>query len=232
MPPSEMRNAPQSSSVTPPSERGEAPQGQGGAFRAAPLPSATHLWLDYEPAFLAEHGVFPAGRIVEDRIREALDDPQTCTVRLHARDEISDGTLAHGSNIIGSMARIPFLFIAVLSLGFVAMLVADTDASKREFAVLRAVGATQGQLAARLVRNALCTALAGMVLGLAGGTVVGALTAGATRAAMPWTIPSCFVIPWGPVALGAAIAIAFVAAVAIPTSMALVRKAVRDGLAR
>ena len=237
VPSAERRNAPQVPSALPPSERGDAPQGQGGVFRARPLPSApsasaTHLWLDYEPGFLAEYGVFPAGRIVEERIREALDDPQSCTVRLHARDEISDGTLAHGSNIIGSMARIPFLFIAVLSLGFVAMLVADTDASKREFAVLRAVGATQGQLATRLVRNALCTALAGMILGLAGGTVVGALSAGATRAAMPWTIPSCFVIPWRPVALGAAIAIAFVAAVAIPTSMALVRKAVRDGLAR
>ena len=197
--------------------------------------SLTHFWLDYTPEFLAEQGgnVFQAGRIVEDRIRIALGDPTTATVRLHARDEISDGTLAHGSNIIGSMARIPFLFIAVLSFGFVAMLVASADASKKEFAVLRAVGATKAQLATRLFLEALRTAVFGIALGLAGGAVAGYLTSAATRKAMTmWTLPATFVVPWGVLALGAAIALGFVVLVAIPASMLLIRRGIKAGLAR
>ena len=87
-------------------------------------------------------------------------------MRLHARDEIADGTLAHGSDLIGQAARVPFVFLAILSIGFVAMLVADADAARRELAVLRAVGATRSQLAWRLARGALRTALAGIAVGL------------------------------------------------------------------
>lgn len=186
---------------------------------------ATHIWLDYEPAFLKEHGVFEAGRLVEEEIRTLLGDPTSATVRLHTRDEISDGTLAHGSDIIGSMARIPFLFIAVLSIGFVAMLVASADASKREFVVLRAVGATRGQLAGRLFREAILTAAAGLVAGFAGGMAVGYLASGATRAAMSqWTIPAFFVVPWGPIVTGALVSLGFVTAVSIPASLLLIRR--------
>ena len=76
-------------------------------------------------------------------------------VRLHSRDEVADGTLAHGVEIIGSMAKVPFIFILVIALGFVAMLVASADSRKREFRVLRAVGATKGQLAQVLIGEAL-----------------------------------------------------------------------------
>lgn len=216
------------SAATLESLRPAAVAGAGAARRAPAVASATHLWLDYEPAFLAEHGVFPGGRLVEEEIRGRLGDPTSATVRLHARDEIADGTLSHGSDIIGSMARIPFLFIAVLSIGFVAMLVASADASKHEFVVLRAVGATRGQLAGRLFREALFTASTGLALGLSGGMAVGACAAAATRASMSqWTIPACFVVPWRPVLLGAAVSFAFVVAVAIPASLLLVRREAR-----
>ena len=78
----------------------------------------THVWLDYEPEFLAANGVFPAGRIVEREIVEALGgawsedsegEIRGNTVRLHSRDEIADGTLAHGSDLVGAMARVPFI---------------------------------------------------------------------------------------------------------------------------
>jgi len=193
----------------------------------------THVWLDYEPEFLARHGVFPAGRIVEKEIVEALDgawsegkdgEVRGNTVRLHARDEVADGTLAHGADLVGAMARVPFVFIAVISLGFVAMLVSSFDSRRRAFVVMRAVGATPWQLARVLVAEALGTAAGGVALGLAGGALVGWLCTAGTRAAMAnWGLPPTFALPLGVVARGAAGAIVFALAVAVPTSLAVVR---------
>ena len=201
--------------------------------RPAEFVKMTHLWLDYEPDFLSAHGVFGAGRTVEREIVEALDgaydedddgNVRGNTVRLHARDEISDGTLAHGAALVGAMARIPFVFLAVISLGFVASLVASVDSRRREFAVMRAVGATRGQLAAVIVGEALRTAAAGIAFGTAGGAVVGWLCTAGTRAAMAnWGLPACFVLPAGTVAMAAAGAVAFALAVSVPTALALVR---------
>ena len=204
--------------------------------RPAEFVKMTHLWLDYEPGFLSTHGVFEAGRIVEREIVEALDgaydedddgNVRGNTVRLHARDEISDGTLAHGTDLVGAMARIPFIFLAVISLGFVASLVASVDSRRREFAVMRAVGATRLQLAAAMVGEALRTAVAGLALGTAGGSLVGWLCTAGTRAAMAnWGLPACFVLPAGLVAQAALGAVAFALAVSVPTALALVRKEV------
>ena len=185
----------------------------------------THLWVDYDPAFLEEKGVFPAGRIVEAEIAKALgmEGPTAAaTVRLHARDEIADGTLAHGSDLIGQAARVPFVFLAILSIGFIAMLVADADAARRELTILRAVGATRGQLAWRLARGALRTALLGIVLGLPAGALAGWLFSLGTGGMWPG-LPHYFVVPWRVVAEGTLGALAFVLAVAVPTSLSLVR---------
>lgn len=191
----------------------------------------THLWVDYRPDFLAKHGVFPAGRIVEREIAAALGNPTDSTVRLHARDEIADGTLAHGDDIIGQAARVPFVFLFVLSIGFIAMLVADADAAKREFAVFRAVGATRSQLAWRLALRALRTAAWGTLFGLPLGSAVGWLFAGRTGAVWPG-LPHYFVVPWRIVAEGAAASLAFVLVVAVATSSYLVARAIRGGLGR
>jgi len=197
----------------------------------------THVWLDYEPEFLAANGVFPAGRIVEKEIVAALDgawtedeegDVRGNTVRLHSRDEVSDGTLSHGADLVGAMARVPFIFIAVISLGFVAMLVASFDSRRREFVVMRAVGATPLQLARVLVGEALGTALAAIALGVAGGALVGWLCTAGTRAAMAnWGLPPTFALPVAVVAKGAVGAVAFALLIAVPTALALVRRSCR-----
>ena len=161
----------------------------------------------------------------------ALGNPIGSTVRLHARDEIADGTLAHGSDLIGQAARVPFVFLLVLACGFVAMLVADADAAKRAFAVLRAVGATRGQLAARLAGGALRTAAWGIVLGLPVGALVGWLFAIKTGAVWPG-LPHYFVLPWRVLAEGTVGALVFVLLVAVPTALILVARAIRSGMGR
>ena len=194
----------------------------------------THVWLDYEPEFLAANGVFPAGRIVEREIVEALGgawsedsegEIRGNAVRLHSRDEIADGTLAHGSDLVGAMARVPFIFLAVISLGFVAMLVASFESRRREFVVLRAVGATRFQLAKVLVGEALAVAVAGVALGLFGGALVGWLCTAGTRAAMSnWGLPATFAVPLGVIAEGALGAVVFALLVTVPTALAIVRR--------
>ena len=196
----------------------------------------THVWLDYEPEFLAANGVFPAGRIVEREIVEALGgawsedsegEIRGNTVRLHSRDEIADGTLAHGSDLVGAMARVPFIFVAVISLGFVAMLVASFESRRREFAVLRAVGATRFQLAKVLIGEALAVAVVGVALGLALGAPLGWLCTTGTRAAMAnWGLPATFVVPMPIIAKGAFFSIVFALAVAIPAALAIVRRSI------
>ena len=196
----------------------------------------THVWLDYEPEFLAANGVFPAGRIVEREIVEALGgawsedsegDIRGNTVRLHSRDEIADGTLAHGSDLVGAMARVPFIFVAVISLGFVAMLVASFESRRREFAVLRAVGATRFQLAKVLIGEALGVAVVGVALGLLLGAPLGWLCTTGTRAAMAnWGLPATFVVPMPIIAKGAFFSIVFALAVAIPAALAIVRRSI------
>jgi hypothetical protein len=183
----------------------------------------THFWLDYEEDFLRRHGVFQAGRLVEKQLER-----EGKAVRLHARDEIADGTLAHGSDIIGAMARVPFIFVAVVSLGFIAMLVAQADLRRREFALLRAAGATRGRLVSMLAASALKVALAGVVAGTAFGALPGWLFTAVTRAAMAnWGIPPNFAAPVWTIAQGAAGAIVFALAVAVPASAVIVARATR-----
>lgn len=203
--------------------------------RPAEMVNMTHLWLDYETEFLRTNGVFQAGRLVERSIVSALDgayrmddDEQIRgnTVRLHARDEVSDGTLAHGNEIIGAMARVPFIFILVVSFGFVALLVASAESRKREFIVLRTIGATRLQLAGELTKEALCVALCGLAIGFPTGALAGWLFTGGTRGVMAnWGLPANFAVPWSIVFEGALGAVAFALLVAVPTSLLLVRKA-------
>ena len=189
--------------------------------RPSSMVRMTHLWVEYEPAFLAKHGAFQAGRLVEESVRRALGDPSDITVRLHARDEIAEGTMAHGTDLIGQAARVPFVFLAFLSIGFVAMLVAEADACRREHAVLRAIGATKGQIAARLAASALRTALAGIAIGLPAGAFFGWVAAGRTAAV--WSgMPHYFAVPWRIVTEGSAGALVLALAVALPVSLYIV----------
>ena len=189
--------------------------------RPSPMVRMTHLWVEYEPDFLAEHGAFRAGRIIEREIADALGDPAELTVRLHARDEIADGTLAHGTDLIGQAARVPFVFLAILAMGFVAMLVAEADATRREYEVLRAIGATRMQLTLRMASVALKTAAIGIVAGLPPGAFAGWCFAMGTASVWPG-MPHYFVVPLRVVVEGAAGAIAFAVAIALPAAHRLV----------
>ena len=199
-------------------------------LRPAPMVKMTHLWLDYEPEFLSKHGVFPAGRLVEKSIVEALgllkgEEIGRNSLRLHSRDEISDGTLSHGVDIIGSMARVPFIFIAVVAIGFVAMLVSSADSRKYEFRALEAVGATKLQLSGILALEALRTALSGIAAGFPLGALTGWLFTAATRATMShWGLPASFAVPWQTVVQGALGAMFFALAVAVPVSLFIVSR--------
>ncbi len=184
----------------------------------------THLWVDYKKDFLAQHGVFAAGRLVEAQIARHLNFPTEATVRLHARDEIADGTLAHGDDLIGQVARIPMVFLAILSIGFVAMLVSQADAERATYAVLRAVGATRLQVAGRLALSAVRTAAWGIVFALPAGALAGWLFAIKTGAIWPG-LPRHFVVPWAVIGEGAFLAILFALLVAVPTSLYLVGRA-------
>ncbi|MBQ7188484.1 MAG: ABC transporter permease [Kiritimatiellae bacterium] len=186
------------------------------------MASMTHLFVEYEPEFLRTNGVFRAGRLVEAEIDKALGNPSGSTVRLHARDEIADGTLAHGSDVIGEAARVPYVFLTILAIGFVAMLVAEADATRRESAILRAVGATRWQLTARLCRSALKTALIGIVCGIPIGAVAGWYFSLKTGSVWPG-IPHYFEIPWRIILEGAAGAVVSALVFALPTSIHLIR---------
>ena len=187
------------------------------------MSSMTHLWLRYRPDFVREHGVFAVGRMVEGSIAERLGNPSQCAIRLHARDEIADGTMAHGARLIGAMARVPFVFLAVLSIGFVAMLTAFADASRREFEILRTVGATKMQLVLRMVKEAMRVASCGILAGMPCGAVAGWLFTWGTRAAMAhWGLPASFCVPWPEVASGAVGAVLFALLIAAPAAAVLV----------
>ena len=202
-------------------------------FMTEPAMSApmTHLWVDYQPEFVAKlerelgdrnQAVFEAGRRIEAEITRRLGSPVESTVRLHARDEIADGTMAHGTDVIGQAAMVPFVFLAILAIGFVAMLVAEADARRREFRVLHAVGATKGQLAKMLVGSAVKVALLGIAIGLPLGAAAGWLTSTSTASMWPG-MPHWFVIPWAVVIKGALGALAFALVFAVPTSLAIVK---------
>ena len=191
--------------------------------RPAPMVKMTHLWVEYDKEFLSRNGVFKAGRHIEDEIARRLGYDEAYTVRLHARDEIQDGTLAHGNDVIGAAARVPFFFLAVLAIGFIAMIVAEADVRRHELAAYRAVGATRADIAALLVRSAVKVALAGVAAGLPIGAAAGYLASLKTAAIWPGMV-HYFVIPWAVTIEGALGALALAIAFATPAALALARK--------
>ena len=205
--------------------------------RPQELVKMTHLWLDYEEDFILKHGVFEAGRKVERSIVEALDGAylkdaggtvRGNTVRLHSRDEVADGTLSHSSDLVGAMARIPFVFVVVISLGFVAMLVSSAESRKGEFSVLRSVGATKLMLAGILVKEALAVSVSAICFAIPGGSVLGWLCTWVTRASMPnWGLPATFSFPFVIIVKGALFAVFFALLVAIPASIVIIEKKFR-----
>ncbi len=123
-------------------------------------------------------------------------------LQVHHRDEIAGGTIAHGYDILGTMARIPFWSVAVASLGIAAMLVSSAQASRHEIATMRAVGMTRGQLAAMFAGEAAFAVACSIILSLVAGILIGWSFTSITAARMGDGLPRVLHIPWVRVAEG------------------------------
>jgi putative ABC transport system permease protein len=105
------------------------------------------------------------------------------------------------------------------------MLAASVNARRREFLVLRAVGASRWYIAAILASEAIKVAMGGILVGFLSGAVVGWLFTFATRAAMSnWGLPASFAIPFVTIAKGALGSLLFALFVALPASLLIIRR--------
>ena len=182
------------------------------------------LWLNLSDAYRAK-GPLPAGQALEAEIRGALAIDDANTVRVHHRDEIADGTIAHGTQLVGDMARAPFWSLVVLSTGIITLLLASFQASSKEIAVMRAVGMTRGQLGLILLGEALMAGLCGIVLSLVTGFCIGWTFTGWTRAWMPFGgLPVSLDIPWLVILQGVGFACALCVVMAALPILCLVRR--------
>ena len=182
------------------------------------------LWLNLNESYRAL-GALPACQRLEGEIRQALEVGDDNTVRLHHRDEIEDGTIAHGNNLIGDMARAPFWSLIVLATGIITLLIASFQASAKEIAVMRAVGMTRGQLGRMLFGEAMMIGLCGIVLSLISGFCIGWTFTGWTRAWMMFGgLPISLSVPWLIILQGVGFAFLLCAVMAVPPIIWLVRK--------
>ncbi len=172
------------------------------------------LWLDMSPELRAMNAL-KASVLLDAQIRAAVRADGSSAIRVHHRDEISDGTLAHGNDILGAMARIPFWSLAVTSTGIVVLLVASVRGSKREFEMMRAVGMTRAQLGRLIFGEALLVTLAALVLSLLAGVLVGWSFTGLSRWLMSAGLDVKLIVPWGSIGRGVLFALGLCIAMAI-----------------
>ncbi len=170
--------------------------------------SVHFLWCNFSPELRAGDPLQATLRLDEAlraAVAEAPDGARAArgsSIQVHHRDEIADGTLAHGGDIIGMMARLPFWSLLVTCTGIAALLVASARAGKRETDVMRAVGLTRGQLARLYLGEALLVIACTLVLSLASGLLIGWSFTGVTRAQWNAGLPVQFLVPWAKIAQG------------------------------
>lgn len=161
-----------------------------------------YLWMNMGEKYAGVE-TFKAGVLLEQQIRELCVENNRYTVRVHHRDEIADGTLAHGANIVGDMARAPFYAMIILALGMISMIIGLVEQSAHELAVMRAVGMTRAQLGRMLFIESLMVGLCGIALSLLSGVCIGWSFTGWTRAWMSFGgLPATLTIPWHPLLAG------------------------------
>ena len=173
------------------------------ARRVAQEPDAVRfLWCRFSPSFLALDPYDAALRTeeaVKASVASADDGLRTlagAAVQSHLRDEIADGTLSHGNDILGTMARIPLWSLFVTCTGLAALLVASARATRKETDTMRAIGLTRGQLARLFLGEATLVILCTLVLSLLGGLLLGWSFAEITRVNMRAGLPVRFIVPW------------------------------------
>lgn len=182
------------------------------------------LWLDELSAVQDTAALYSAGDRLELRLQQAAEaDPEPWRGRgfgpgakaafpnavLHLRDEISEGTLAYSSELLGELARIPLWSLLILSFGFVSLLAANVRAMAGELRTLHAIGMTRGQLGRFLLAQALLLCVVAAVLSLLLGLSIGWGFTGWTLAWMPFGgLPTVLVLPWARLAEGLAVLLA------------------------
>ncbi|MFO7936767.1 MAG: ABC transporter permease [Kiritimatiellia bacterium] len=182
------------------------------------------LWTNLSREY-REMGALEGSSQLEAEIRKKLDIRTDNTVRVHHRDEIEDGTIAHASHLIGDMARAPFWSLIVLSTGIISLLIASYHATAHETAVMRAIGLTRNQLGRILFAEAMLVGLCGIILSVISGFFIGWTFTGWTRAWMPFSgLPVSLSIPWLTIFKGIGFAFALCAVMAVPPVLYLVRR--------
>lgn len=159
------------------------------------------LWLNMSDELRKVNGLQATVRLDEE-IRAAVGDDGANAIRVHHRDEVADGTLAHGTDILGTMARIPFWSLVVTSTGIAVLLVASVRGSKKEFEVMRAVGMTRGQLARLILGEALLVTICALILSLVAGTLIGWSFTGLSNWMMSAGLNVKLIIPWVTISKG------------------------------
>ncbi len=152
---------------------------------------------------------------VDTRFKELLGETRATTPRgevrvtLHQRDEISDGTAAHGAKLVGVLARIPFYALVLLTVGIVAIVQANIQVRDKEFAMLRGIGMTRRQLFALLCNEVALLLLCGVAASVLFGVCIGWVFTAWTRAWLPFSgLPIRLHIPWLLLAQGVGLTLA------------------------
>lgn len=164
-----------------------------------------YIWLNMSKKYAGVE-TYKAGSLLEQDIRKLCANNDSHTIRIHHRDEIADGTLSHGAQIIDEMAKAPFYSMIILALGMISLIIGSAERSLAEINTMRAIGMTRSQLARMLFIEALVIGICGIVLSLISGICIGWTFTGWTRAWMSFGgLPCDLTIPWTALLRGVAL---------------------------
>lgn len=153
------------------------------------------LWAELSEELKSIHPLQATVRL-DEALRGTMKPSNESVLKVHHRDEIADGTVAHGNDIIGTMARIPFWSLIVTSAGIIALLIASAKASQKELRTMRAVGMTQGQVMRLFAGEAMLIIICMLIISFFGGMLIGWSFTACTRLAMRAGLAVTLVIPW------------------------------------
>lgn len=153
------------------------------------------LWAQLNEELRSIHPLQATVRL-DEALRHTMKPGNESVLKVHHRDEIADGTISHGNDIIGTMARIPFWSLIVTSAGIVALLLASAKASQKELQTMRAVGMTRGQVMRLFTGEALLVIICMLIVSFFGGMLIGWSFTACTRLAMRAGLAVTLVVPW------------------------------------
>lgn len=159
---------------------------------------------DGRPNFAMGSGRIPGSGPEENVINEILRKlgypPKAFVTARELKHQIDSNI----DRVMLLLSAIPVVGLIVAALGLANLMAANVASRTRQIAVLRAIGATQGQIARIVIGEALIMGLIGSVVGLALGMILGR-TSNFMTAVLSGFQPE-FAVPWVMVAAGAALA--------------------------